>query len=364
LYFGEQNPLTYFEMPDVLIVGGGPAGSVTAICLARAGIRVAIMEAQGRDRDRFGETVPPEINPVLGELGLWEAFQALRPVAAPGIVCRWGTRVAAEQDFVSNPHGSGWRVDRDAFDAMLLREAASAGAHVYTGCKPGARERSDGVWKLDEIRARFLVDAAGRNGLNLGVRGHGDIEDVLLAIAIRISYSGGAPSDCRTYVETTPAGWWYSGLLPDGDVMAMFFTDPEIYRTEGVAIADQLAAAPLTRERLQGGQIARSHVVYVPSSCRSTMCGDGWLAVGDSASCYDPLSGRGIFKALRQGAAAAASIAKAFDGDTAAIPNYAADVRQEFESYARQRRTYYAGERRWEASGFWRRRRTAGRSEP
>jgi flavin-dependent dehydrogenase len=70
------------------------------------------------------------------------------------------------------------------------------------------------------------------------------------------------------------------------------------------------------------------------------------------ASCYDPLSGRGIFKALRHGAAAA----KAVLGGEGAIAAYAEKVRAEFESYARQRRVYYAAERRWEASGFWQRR--------
>jgi flavin-dependent dehydrogenase len=137
--------------------------------------------------------------------------------------------------------------------------------------------------------------------------------------------------------------------------MAMFFTDPETYRNDGIAIGEQLAAAPLTRERLQGGGIAKSHVVYAPSFCRRTIFGDGWLAVGDSASCFDPLSGRGIFKALRQGAAAADAIVNG------SIAQYAADVRREFESYTRQRRMYYAAEQRWGSSGFWQRRRRDGR---
>jgi flavin-dependent dehydrogenase len=344
-------------MTEVLIAGGGPAGSVTGMCLARAGVRVAIVDAAPRDADRFGETVPPEINPLLVQLGLEEPFGALGPVAAPGMVCRWGTRSATEQDFVGSPHGSGWRVDRNAFDAMLLRQAECAGAAVHTGRKAGSLERTNGLWIVGGIRARFLVDAAGRNGLPLEARVDRELDDVLLAIALRVTYPGGAPADCRTCIETTPAGWWYSGLLPDGNVMAMFFTDPETYRNEGVAIGEQLASASLTRERLAGGRIARSHVVYAPSSCRKRIFGEGWLAAGDSASCYDPLSGRGIFKAMRQGVAAAQGIAKALDGDADAIAKYAKDVRQEFESYVRQRQMYYAGERRWQDAGFWRRRR-------
>ena len=340
-------------MFDVLIAGGGPAGAVTGICLMRTGARVAIVEATTYDTDRFGETLPPEINPVLRELGLWNAFQTLAPSEAPGIVSAWGTEHAAEQDFVSKPHGSGWRVDRNAFDAMLLREAEGAGARVFTGRRVGSPERSDGVWTVGDLRARVLVDATGPNGLPLDGRNERDVDDVLLAIALVMAYDGGPPADGRTYIETTPSGWWYSGVLPDATVMAMFFTDPEQYG-DGIVVGEQLTDAPRTRERLAGGRIARSHVVRAPSSCRTTMFGEGWVAVGDSAACYDPLSGRGIFKALRQGAAAARAIAS---GEPEHVAEYASTVRQEFDAYVRQRRAYYAAERRWEGSGFWARRR-------
>lgn len=340
-------------MFDVLIAGGGPAGAVTGICLIRAGVRVAIVEATGYDTDRFGETLPPEINPVLGELGLWEAFQEIGPATAPGIVSSWGTAVAVEQDFVSNPHGSGWRVDRNAFDGMLLREAERAGARVFTNRRVGLPKRTDAVWVVGDIHAGMLVDATGRNGLKLDEPNEREVDDVLLAIALAIAYEGAVPEDARTYIETTPSGWWYSGALPDGTVMAMFFTDPEQYG-EGIVIGEQLADAPLTRERLAGGRLARSSVVHAPSSCRRSMVGEGWLAVGDSASCYDPLAGRGIFKALRQGTLAARAIAA---GDPKQVAEYARVVRQEFDAYVRQRRAYYAAESRWEGSGFWARRR-------
>jgi flavin-dependent dehydrogenase len=340
-------------MLDVLIAGGGPAGAVTGIRLMQAGVRVAIVEATGYDTDRFGETLPPEINPVLRELGLWDAFQALRPTAAPGIVSRWGTASAVEQDFVSNPHGSGWRVDRNAFDAMLLREAERAGAQVFPNRRVGVPAQVNGAWVVDGIHAGVLVDATGRVGLKLDDRNEREVDDVLLAIAMVIAYEGVAPTDGRTYIETTPSGWWYSGRLPEGMVMAMFFTDAEQYG-DGIVIGDQLVDAPLTRARLAGGRIARSSVVHAPSSCRRKVVGAGWLAVGDSASCYDPLSGRGIFKAIRHGEAAARAIAA---GSPEQDSEYAKAVRQEFDAYVRQRRTYYAAERRWEGSGFWARRR-------
>ena len=104
---------------DVAIVGGGPAGAVSALCLARRGFRVALVEATRFEGERYGETLPPEINPVLRELGLWDVFSGLGPVQAPGILSAWDAGSPTEQDFISNAHGSGWHIDRNRFDAAF-----------------------------------------------------------------------------------------------------------------------------------------------------------------------------------------------------------------------------------------------------
>src|SRR4051812_31756484 len=131
-------------MLDFLVAGGGPAGATVGLCLARAGARVAILEATSYDGERFGETVPPEINPVLRELGLWDAFLSLSPAVSPGIVSAWGD-APVEQDFVGNPHGEGWRVNRNVFDAMLLDQARRAGAIALSGAKAGASLSASGT---------------------------------------------------------------------------------------------------------------------------------------------------------------------------------------------------------------------------
>src|SRR5882672_4257013 len=115
---------------DVAVVGGGPAGAVVSLCLARLGWRVALLEATTFDGERYGETLPPEINPVLRELGLWNSFQAISPLPSPGIISVWGESVPSETDFIRNPHGPGWHIDRNRFDEMLCTEATKAGAQL------------------------------------------------------------------------------------------------------------------------------------------------------------------------------------------------------------------------------------------
>src|SRR4051812_18404995 len=100
---------------DVAVAGGGPAGSTVALCLARAGRRVALFEATDFDQDRYGETLPPEINPLLRHLDLWDAFQALQPVPGPGVVSIWGDPLPTKLDFLRGVHGTGWHIDRARF---------------------------------------------------------------------------------------------------------------------------------------------------------------------------------------------------------------------------------------------------------
>jgi flavin-dependent dehydrogenase len=338
---------------EVLIAGGGPAGSAVALNLARQGCRVALMEATTYNAARYGETLPPEINPVLRRLELWQKFQALSPLEATGMISAWGDASPVETDFVRNVHGSGWHIDRRQFDAMLTHEAAKAGAQIYSGHRLETCNREGEYWSAAGHQARILVDASGRNGLRIEADVDRETEDELLAMALTISYSGEHLSDLRTCIETTSRGWWYSAPLPDGTAMAMFFTDPLVYREEGISAYEELEAAPLTARRVQGGRIQDSRVLHVTSSCRKTMFCNGWLAVGDSASSYDPLSGRGVFKALQHASLATTAILASLNGDQDAMVSYAAQVRQEFDDYVRQRRLYYAAERRWPEHPFW-----------
>jgi flavin-dependent dehydrogenase len=344
------------ERFDAAVVGGGPAGATVALCLARRGWKVCLFESTAFDTERCGETLPPEINPILRELGVFDEFRALTPLESPGLVTVWGGR-PQEHDYLRNPHGPGWHVDRNRFDAMLCRQAVAAGTVCFNRRRAGVGQRDAGWWHVGEIRARILIDAAGRNGLRIGADAGRDTEDRLLAIVLRLTHPRGAPPDLRTYIETTPAGWWYSAPLPQGEIIAMFFTDCGVYARDGIVLQQQLRQAPLTRSRLLGAQAVCTRTVYVASSCRRKIAAEAWLAVGDSAASYDPLSGMGIFKALRQGTNAAIAVDGYLQGNAALLTQYAALVRGEFDAYVLRRRAHYAAETRWTGHEFWDRRR-------
>jgi flavin-dependent dehydrogenase len=300
---------------DVSVIGAGPAGATAALCLARRGYHVQLFNSG--DHEPVGETLPPEITPVLRDLGLFDDFLALGPMESPGIVSIWGSDEPHDRDFVHNPHGTGWHVNRVAFDQMLRRKAQEAGAELVRT-------------RLRTTPPAFTIEATGASAIRAP-------DDALLAIVLQ--FEGARSFDLRTFIEATRDGWWYSAPS-----VAMFFTDPQTYREHGVDIAELLTRSPLTRGRVQATSVSRSRVVHVRTGMNPEIAGEHHLCVGDAASAYDPISGLGIWKALRMGAMA---------HEPQVSPEI---VRTEYTAFAAARRDYYAAETRWPESGFWKRR--------
>ncbi len=111
------------------------------------------------------------------------------------------------------------------------------------------------------------------------------------------------------------------------------------------------------------GPIDGVRVVTARSARLDRAAGRNWLAVGDAALAYDPLSGQGIVRALGSGEAGGRAIVDWYEGDHEAPGRYADAVAHEFKSYQTLCLSYYSSERRWSGSPFWERRHGTGRLE-
>jgi flavin-dependent dehydrogenase len=343
---------------DGAVVGGGPAGAVTAIGLARRGWRVVILEASSTPADRFGETLPPEINPLLWSLGLSYALARSTPVESPGIVSCWDGPHPSEQDFIASPYGMGWHVDRLRFDEELRAAAELAGVTICRGVRVGNCVRENDLWRIGGVSARTLIDASGRNGLNVEGPAARQVDDTLLVLVLRFAATRRDAPDLRTYIEAVRDGWWYRTPLPDGSSIAMFFTGrSEFRRVQRQSPDTLLESATTVRTLIRTDQIASARWTSVSSSIRKAITGLDWLAVGDSASSYDPLSGRGIYKAIRHGSIASEALDQSIRGDSMALARYQERVCREYREYITILKAHYAMQHRWPESSFWARRR-------
>ncbi|MFJ7566217.1 NAD(P)/FAD-dependent oxidoreductase [Herminiimonas sp. NPDC097707] len=380
---------------DVVIVGAGPAGAATAITLARFGQRVLLVEERVSTSFKLGESLPPtSIGLVKHFLGDLEDPEQDHPglFRTAGNVSLWATEQADVTDFFFTLTGYGLCVERLAFDEALRSNAIATGASLLTGVRFESCARSADPsfnWQLtlssetrtQQYRARYLVDCTGRRAAvakSLGVP-IVDSDDKLFAYAQWYSFIG-EDDDRYTRIEAAPNGWWYSNRLPSTEGnesrrLVVFHSDKDLpaarmaARLEGFdqVLQDSTHIAPLLKAR---GYQACGTIRGAPANSQrlQDFCGDAWMAVGDAAQAYDPLSSQGIDKALRTASHAGHMIHYALtdcpqgtvgglDKRNEFVHQYDEQQRQLWQTYLSQRDFYYGIQPRWSDQPFWQRRR-------
>lgn len=365
-------------MWDVAIVGSGPAGCATALALSRLGsFDMCIVDPGQKPAQSVGETLPPDTRTLLRRLDLWGDFEAEGHEPCPGSCSSWGNDTLGYNDFLLNPQGSGWHLDRERFDALLQRRAREratfVGAKLLDGspCEGGGfrlRLRG-GEGGASALTARFVVDATGgRAAFARHVGARPLVLDRLAFVYGFFDASGASSASRMTVLEAAEEGWWYAASLPGQRLAVAFATDPETVARDGLwRDGPWFARALRTRHvapRLDGCRFLPGSLVVRPatSSLLDPIGGPDWLAAGDAASSYDPLSSMGIHKALADGLDAAEAIAARLRSGGGRTADYEATIMNRFGEYAMNRNYFYELETRWTDAPFWRRRRERNRA--
>lgn len=353
---------------DVAIVGGGPAGSAAALTLLRySKLRPLVIERSTYDGWRVGETLSPGVLPLLEYLGAAETFDGQRRAFATSAA--WGGPQVVSRDLLFSGAGDAWHLDRVRFDralAALCGDALWTAATVVAALPARAAARAL-PWTLTladgrEVHARFVIDATGRHAAFARMQGaHADIRDHLTGLVATFEGGDEENDEGATLVEAIPDGWWYSARLPERRIVVALMTDADVIRTnhlhERDAWLERLRMTGATQRRVGGAQLVREPVVCpAHTQILDPVAGEGWIAAGEAAVGFDPLSSMGIGYALTSGIHAARTAASALAGDPSLAQSYADDVARHFAAYLERKRAYYRLEQRWPDSPFWSRR--------
>ena len=355
---------------DVVVLGAGPAGLATAITVRReTRASVLVADAAPAERERFGETVAPDLLVQLKRLGLLDEFRGGAHSPCPGSASIWGGDQVGYNDYILSPVGSAWRLERRAFDDMLARAAREAGVELCWSTRYLQSTHDQDGYRLllrtpegkNEVYGSWVVDATGpaaRFALHAGARRI--VDDRLYCLARYANIRAGSMT-MQTLLGADEDGWWYAARLPGERVVVLFVSEGETFRRlkendhegfERSVTVTRLISPMLARLALEK-KVYFATTVY--SSRLDRLEGEGWLAVGDAAASYDPLVARGITKALEDGVAAGKHIADW--GDTGGAYSKRIDAR--FRAYAEARAHLYEIERR--DGPFWKERRERSR---
>jgi flavin-dependent dehydrogenase len=354
---------------DVVVVGGGPAGSSSAAMLARLGRSVLLLERDEFPRFHIGESLLACMNQAMEAIGAQDKIRDMRFVQKWGAT--FGTGDGKHEQWAAFgapagvPQPQTWQVERAVFDKFLLDHAISLGADVrYNHRVLDTEFDRDGVTVTfndntgtqQTVRAKAVIDASGRWGLLARKFDLRVVEPRLANIGIFSHYSGvprkeGKRAGDAIIIARDDLGWFWmipiaEELMSVGVVLRreVYDTWPRMTPEEALdkAIAETPVMANVWMKNAKREWPVRVEKDF--SYATKAYAGDRWLLAGDAGSFLDPVFSTGVSIALESGVEAGRALHAALEaGDLSAA---------QFKRFSARQRARYVAFRRF-VVGFY-----------
>lgn len=310
----------------------------------------------------LGETLPPSALPLLKSLGLLPLFEENALAKTTGYHSAWGSSHVADHNFYFNrPFQHGLKLNKEQL--LLALEELQKELVFPIKRLSAMSEEAEGISvTLDdgtEIAAKFLVDATGRKRVVGKALGIAETEhDQLMAFSTHLPRIRLPRLPHGVFVESFESGWGIvSELSEQTSVMTLYTTKSHEAKSDFMKYdrwpelledTEYLKSflSPAEDIKVMGGNANTTRL----SSCASK----SWLAIGDAAMAFDPLSSHGITSGIYTASQAADALTKSLEsGNSEALDAYAERLEKIFGGYLEEKKQLYAQERRWEQSSFW-----------
>jgi flavin-dependent dehydrogenase len=331
---------------DVVVIGGGPAGSTASTLLSKHGHTVELFEREKFPRFHIGESLIPQTYFVLERLDMLPKLKGSHFVKKYSVqfVNQRG-KLSEPFYFIDNkahPSSQTWQVRRSEFDNLMLNNAREHGVNVREGVRVlevlfegdravGVRIKTeDGAEQ--EVRAKVVVDASGQSSMLIDRLGLREWDPVLKKAAVWTYWKGayrdtGRDEGATLVIQTEgKAGWfWYIPLHDDIVSVGVVAGYDYLFQNRPskdleTIYFEEVARAPGLQPRIKDATRADVFRAQKEYSYRATQAaGNGWVLVGDAFGFLDPLYSSGVLLALTSASMAADSIHEGIArGDTSA----------------------------------------------